>query len=316
MRIARSIRRTIRTAGSPAATSAWSTCSATIAGCRSSTGLAPPPPRPTTSPALAGAPHLLFSPGRLDPTNAAFAASRKPLAAELTFAGQTLFVIANHFVAKLGDQPLYGRFQPPALGSQAQRVAQANVVGGFVSRVFASNPAAKVIVLGDLNDFSTSPPVLALEASGLTDMIETLPANERYTYVFQGNSQVLDHIMASSSLAPRGTFDVVHVNAEFSDQASDHEPAVTRFDFGTAPVITSVPATTVLAGAAFTYDIDANGTPAPTYALVSGPTSDRPSTPQPASCAGSQTSRRATSRSPCERRTVRRPTPPRASSCR
>jgi len=220
----------------------------------------------------AGAPHLLFSPGRVDPTNAAFASSRKPLAAELTFGGQTLFIVANHLVAKLGDQPLYGRFQPPAQASQAQRIAQANVVGGFVSRLFASDPAAKVIVLGDLNDFSTSPPLLALKATGLTDMIETLPANERYTYVFEGNSQVLDHIMASTSLAARGTFDVVHVNAEFSDQASDHEPAVTRFDFGTAPVITSVPATSVLTGGAFTYDIDANGTPAPTYALVSGPT--------------------------------------------
>jgi predicted extracellular nuclease len=220
----------------------------------------------------AGAPHLLFSPGRLDPTNTAFTSSRKPLAAEVTFGGQTLFIIANHFNSKLGDQPLYGRFQPPALGSQAQRIAQANVVGGFVSRLFASDPAAKVIVLGDLNDFSWSPPVLALKATGLTDMIETLPANERYTYVFQGNSQVLDHIMATTALATRGTFDVVHVNAEFSDQASDHEPAVTRFDFGGAPVITSVPATSVLAGATFTYDIDANGSPAPTYALVSGPT--------------------------------------------
>jgi len=220
----------------------------------------------------AGAPHLLFSPGRLDPTNAAFTSSRKPLAAELTFGGQTLFIIANHFNSKLGDQPLYGRFQPPALASQDQRVAQANVVGSFVSRLFASNPAAKVIVLGDLNDFSWSPPVMALKATGLTDMIETLPANERYTYVFQGNSQVLDHIMASTGFATRGTFDVVHVNAEFSDQASDHEPAVTRFDFGTAPVITSVPATSVPAGATFTYDIDANGSPAPTYALVSGPT--------------------------------------------
>jgi hypothetical protein len=220
----------------------------------------------------AGAPHLLFSPGRLDPTNAAFSSSRKPLAAELTFGGQTVFIIANHFNSKLGDQPLYGRFQPPALASEAQRIAQANVVGGFVSRLFASDPSVKVIVLGDLNDFSWAPPVLALKATGLTDMIETLPANERYTYVFQGNSQVLDHILASTALATRGTFDVVHVNAELSDQASDHEPAVTRFDFGTAPVITSVPETSVLAGATFTYDIDANGSPAPTYALVSGPT--------------------------------------------
>ena len=37
-------------------------------------------------------------------------------------------------------------------------------------------------------------------------------------------------------------------------------------------MITSVPGTSVLSGATFTYDIDANGSPAPTYALVAGPT--------------------------------------------
>ena len=220
---------------------------------------------------VAGAPRLAFSPGRIDPTNAAFTTSRKPLAAELTFRGQTIFVVANHFNSKGGDQPLFGRFQPPVLASESQRLAQANVVGGFIGRLFASDPAAKVIALGDLNDFSFAAPLLALKGVGLVDLIETLPANERYTYVFEGNSQVLDHILASPGLAARATFDVVHVNAEFSDQASDHEPGIARFELGTAPVITSTPGTTVAAGGTFTYDVDATGTPAPTFALVAGP---------------------------------------------
>jgi predicted extracellular nuclease len=188
----------------------------------------------------AGAPHLAFSPGRLDPTNAAFSSSRKPLAAELTFAGQTLFVIANHFNSKGGDQPLYGRFQPPTLGSETQRLAQANVVAGFVSQLTALDPNAKVIVLGDLNDFQFSNPLGALKAAGLTALIETLPASERYSYVYDGNSQALDHILVTNGLKTRATFDVVHVNAEYADQASDHDPGIVRLELSTAS--TAVPA--------------------------------------------------------------------------
>src|SRR5262249_4676478 len=56
---------------------------------------------------------LTFSPGRIAPTNSAWNASRKPLAGEFTFKGHHLFVIANHFNSKGGDDPLEGRFQPP-----------------------------------------------------------------------------------------------------------------------------------------------------------------------------------------------------------
>ena len=74
---------------------------------------------------------LQFSPGRIDPTNSAFANSRKPLAGQFLFQGQTFFVIANHFNSKGGDDPLFGRFQPPTLSSETQRVAQANVREGL-----------------------------------------------------------------------------------------------------------------------------------------------------------------------------------------
>src|SRR5207249_11574656 len=63
-------------------------------------------------------------------------------------------------------------------------------------------------------------------------LIETLEESERYTYVFDGNSQVLDHILFSDNLFTHFQFeyDVVHVNSEFPDQASDHEPQVVRLD--------------------------------------------------------------------------------------
>ena len=171
--------------------------------------------------------HLLYSPGRVDPTNAAFAESRKPLAGEFLYNGQRIFVIANHFNSKGGDQPLFGRFQPPVLTTEAQRVQQAQVVHNFVSSILDLDPRANVIVLGDLNDFQFSAPLNALKGSPpiLTALIERLPEAERYTYVYEGNSQALDHILVSSALAERPlAYDSVHINSEFVDQASDHDP--------------------------------------------------------------------------------------------
>jgi predicted extracellular nuclease len=175
-----------------------------------------------------GRPQLAFSPGRLQPGDPAFINSRKPLAAELTFAGRSWFVVANHFNAKGGDQPLYGRFQPPRRGSEAQRRQQAEVVAAFVEQLLAADPRAAIIVMGDLNDFSFSPPLQRLKQAGLTALVETLPPAEQYTYVFQGNSQALDHILVAPSLAPTATYDVVHVNAEFAQQSSDHDPPAAR----------------------------------------------------------------------------------------
>src|SRR5215210_266797 len=185
------------------------------------------PTTPTTVISEPGGPRLSSSPGRIDPTNAAFTRSRKPLAGEFVFNGDRLFVIANHFSSKGGDQPLFGRFQPPARASETQRNQQAQVVNSFVDLILAADPRAGVVVLGDLNDFEFSTPVRTLEGGVLRDLIETLLPGERYTYVFDGNSQALDHILVTDSLFDALVrFDVVHINSEFVDQASDHDPTL------------------------------------------------------------------------------------------
>mgnify|MGYP006204636291 CR=1 FL=1 len=44
--------------------------------------------------------------------------------------------------------------------------------------------------------------------------------------------QVLDQILVSNALMALGpSYDVVHVNAEFAEQASDHDPSVMRVAF-------------------------------------------------------------------------------------
>jgi uncharacterized protein len=186
-------------------------------------------------------PQLTYSPGRIDPTNPAWNDSRKPLVGQFRWHGQDLFVIANHFSSKGGDDPLFGRWQQPVRFSEQARHAQAQVERAFVDQLLAVDPRAKVVVLGDLNDFEFSQTADILVGSGstaLVDLPRTLPVNQRYTYVFEGNSQVLDHILISRSLAfgPGGhhgqakayEYDIVHTNAEFADQDSDHDPQVVR----------------------------------------------------------------------------------------
>jgi uncharacterized protein len=184
----------------------------------------------TTVTNAGGVPVLSASPGRIDPTNAAFNSSRKPLVGEFLFNGRTVYTIVNHFNSKGGDNSLMGRYQPPVRSSEVQRTQQATIVANFVQSITAIDPKANVVVLGDLNDYEYSPALTILKNAGLTDLIEGLPENERYTYVFEGNSQSLDHILVSANLMAKAApiYDIVHINAEFANQASDHDPEVVR----------------------------------------------------------------------------------------
>ncbi|MHC5764554.1 MAG: choice-of-anchor I family protein [Nostoc sp.] len=185
----------------------------------------------TTVTNVSGVPTVSNSPGLIDPTNSAFTSSRKPLVGEFTFNGETVYVIGNHFNSKGGDQPLFGPNQPPTLASETQRQQQATLVKNFVESILAIAPKANVVMAGDLNDFEFSNPVNTLKSAGLTSLIETLPQNERYTYNFEGNAQTLDHVLVSNNLLNKlDGYDVVHINSEFADQDSDHDPSVARFN--------------------------------------------------------------------------------------
>ncbi|WP_407286090.1 endonuclease/exonuclease/phosphatase family protein [Streptomyces sp. BP-8] len=174
---------------------------------------------------------LSASPGRIAPADPAWKTSRKPLVGQFSLnsrPGSRVFVIANHFNSKGGDQGLDSRFQPPARSSETQRTAQAGLVNTFVKDLLAKDPRADVVVAGDLNDYPFSPALKQLTDGGvLTDLVGKLPAAERYGYVYNGNSQVLDHMLTSRHLT-RTDYDIVHLNAEYADQASDHDPQVLR----------------------------------------------------------------------------------------
>lgn len=174
---------------------------------------------------------LSASPGRVDPANPAWAAARVPLAGEFTWHGETLFVVANHFSSKGGDDPLWGRTQPPVRSSEVKRHEQARSVRNFVDEILTKNARANVIVLGDINDFDFAETTDILVGSGNTALIDlprTLKDAERYSYVFEGNSQILDQILMSNNLLSGHAYDIVHMNSEFPDQISDHDPQVVR----------------------------------------------------------------------------------------
>jgi predicted extracellular nuclease len=179
-----------------------------------------------------GKPHLSHSPGRIDPLNPAFDNSRKPLAAEFIYNGSSLFVIANHLNSKGGDQSIYGANQPLHRSSENQRHKQAQVIKNFVNQILKADPNANVVVLGDMNDFQFSETLNILKGGDLTDVIESLAPNQQYTYIYEGNSQALDHILLSNNLTKMGFEpDAAHINSEFANSPSDHDPLVVRIMF-------------------------------------------------------------------------------------
>ncbi|MCB9140275.1 MAG: hypothetical protein H6642_18195 [Caldilineaceae bacterium] len=159
--------------------------------------------------------------------------NRPPLVADLTVTGAwgepyALTVIDNHWKSKGGDESV----------NLVRRMAQAEHVAAVVQDRVDINPAARVLVMGDLNDFYGSSPVEALRTGvtpPLTHLYAALPALERYTYVFNGGSQVLDHMLTTANLAADVTaIEPVRINANYAypemldvtsvHHASDHDP--------------------------------------------------------------------------------------------
>ena len=175
------------------------------------------------------------------PAEAAYEGTRKPLVGTFTFlsTGEEVTVIGNHLKSKTQDDVLYGNVQPPVENTSAQRVDQAEVINDFVADILAAAPDANVIVLGDLNDFQFSDTLAAL-ANGnggdpeLLNLVDLLDTEDRYSFIFNGNSQVLDHILASPNLTDDSPeIDAVHINLDFGfpgGNPSDHDPLVAKFD--------------------------------------------------------------------------------------
>ena len=164
----------------------------------------------------------------------AFEGTRDPLLGVFEFNGEDVTLINNHMSSRFGSTPIFGGPQPFVQAGEEAREQQALALNEVVDAILVEDENALVSVLGDLNTFEFTDE-LAEDLPGvgeeqvLTNLIDELPGDEAYTFVFQGNSQVLDHIFVTDGLLEDAEVDIVHVNTDFPVFASDHEPVVATF---------------------------------------------------------------------------------------
>ena len=178
----------------------------------------------------------LLEPGPVRLSDPAFDGSRRPVLVEFEFNGHRVGLINNHFSSKWGSSPQFG-VQPAQVGGVDERPAQAAALRRELERREAWN-GARWIVLGDLNDHWFSETLTGLKGEApesLVNLIERLEPEDRWTYVFSGLGQAIDHILATPNLAEGADFEVVHVNAATVNQAADHEPIIARFHLPREP---------------------------------------------------------------------------------
>lgn len=138
---------------------------------------------------------------------------------------------------------------------------QAEFLARLIQQRQRDHPDEHLIVMGDFNSYQFSDGVLDLMGTitgrpspvgsvldpspdlvepDLTNLVEAIAAGQRYSYVFDGNAQVLDHILIGRSLMNHiNGFGYARLNADFPDvlrndpnrpeRFSDHDPAVTYF---------------------------------------------------------------------------------------
>lgn len=163
----------------------------------------------------------------------AFTNSRSPLAATFTFNEQSITAIGVHSTSRGGSDALFGATQPPVNAGEGARIAQSQAIRAYVTNILSNDPGANIAVLGDFNGFYFEESLELLEAGGvLSNLLRTLPEEERYSYYFDGNAQALDNFLVTPGLLANVIFDPVHINSEQPDgpnRASDHDPSVASF---------------------------------------------------------------------------------------
>jgi uncharacterized protein len=147
---------------------------------------------------------------------------RPPLEISLKIGKARFSLIANHWASQ--GHP------------EACREAQAAYVSDQVKAIEASGGSAMVI--GDLNAFQNSPSMEALTGeTSLRDLWFKAPAENRYSYAYDGLLETLDHIFVTKKLAKQvEEIRYVHFDNDYYERdetssptgVSDHDPPVVR----------------------------------------------------------------------------------------
>ena len=152
--------------------------------------------------------------------------------------------------------------------TQQKRYEQAISVAQKVQDIQTADPDVNLVVIGDFNafeftdgyvdlagilkgDFDPAQSVVCstvvcedLVSPNLTDEVLNIEPSERYSFIFRGSAQVLDHAMTSQALAPlvtglefgRGNADAARIlveddgtDADLAVRSSDHDGLVLYF---------------------------------------------------------------------------------------
>ena len=143
-----------------------------------------------------------------------FEGSRKPLVGRFVDrkSGRVLVVINVHLASKRHQHGIFAPESPgydPRLGT---RVGQARLVARVMDEL--DRDKVDYYLTGDFNDFEFSETLAALLESGRVNLVERIPANERYDYNHRGISQVLMHGIVSARQAadPAVQYEILHGN--------------------------------------------------------------------------------------------------------
>lgn len=184
----------------------------------------------------------LFNPDRVSSDVAAlaqidapaFGRSRLPLVARFQFGGREVVMINVHLSSKGGSGSAYGILQPPGDPSELARIGQVRAVRDYV-RGLPPDDERTIVLLGDFNAYWYETPLLLLTGSepSFRNLALDEPPEERISYVFEGNSQSLDHLLVLLGAGQTASMQTLHVNAVQPDsrKVSDHDPKLMRLVF-------------------------------------------------------------------------------------
>jgi len=148
---------------------------------------------------------------------------------------QNLTVVVNHFKSKLGGE-----------GPEPRRQRQGEYLGEYLDQKMAKDPSRNVIVIGDLNATFEDGAYkkLAYRKDGsarFENVLSTLPDSDRYTYVYRGKKNLLDHVLVTGDLMSRlESVTIPHINTVRGAKKlkldptvvggiSDHDPILAVF---------------------------------------------------------------------------------------
>lgn len=172
-------------------------------------------------------------------------------------------VIVNHLKSFLGyDDPK--RMD----GVRTKKRLQAEFLAKFVQERQKADPNAKIILIGDFNAFQFNDGIVDVIGAikgkpapkdevmnpsedlvnpDMIDLVDLINAEQKYSYRYDGNGQVLDHVIVSDGLKNYiHGFGYARVNADFpavyrnddtrAERFSDHDVAVAYFTLDAAVV--------------------------------------------------------------------------------